>query len=280
MTNKNEFMGCDNIKQSNKLHLDKYYTPPKLAKYCIEKTYEIIGEDNITETIEPSAGNGSFSLQIPNCIAYDIEPEHESIIKQDFLQLNISYKKGRLIIGNPPFGDRNNDLVKRFYNKSIQIADYIAFILPISQYKNKVNLYQFDLIHSENLGLHIYTDRELHCCFNIYKRPQNGFNKRPQYRWKDIVIKRHTRGSNEIYKKDFDYDLRICCRGNIGRVCDYENQYAKEYCIKIYNNELKKQIIDIIVNADWNKIYPSISSPYLAQWQIYEYLKSKIPNIK
>jgi predicted RNA methylase len=67
-----------------KINLDKYYTPVELAKYCIDKTYEIIGKENITEIIEPSAGNGSFSLQIPNCIAYDIEPEHESIIKQDF----------------------------------------------------------------------------------------------------------------------------------------------------------------------------------------------------
>ena len=74
-----------------------------MAKYCIDKTYEIIGQDNISEIIEPSAGNGSFSNQL-NCIAYDIEPENNEIIKQDYLTLGLEYKKGRLIISNPPFG--------------------------------------------------------------------------------------------------------------------------------------------------------------------------------
>ena len=67
----------------SKIINDKYYTPIDLAKYCIDKTYEIIGKENITEIIEPSAGNGSFSNQL-NCIAYDIEPECDGIIKQDF----------------------------------------------------------------------------------------------------------------------------------------------------------------------------------------------------
>ena len=43
-----------------KIKLDKYYTSPELAKYCVEKTREIIGNDNITEYIEPSAGSGVF----------------------------------------------------------------------------------------------------------------------------------------------------------------------------------------------------------------------------
>ena len=86
-----------------KIKNDKYYTPQNLAKRLIEKTFEIIGKDNITEIIEPSAGNGSFSNQL-NCIAYDIEPENENIIKCDFLSLRMLYKKGRLFIGNPPFG--------------------------------------------------------------------------------------------------------------------------------------------------------------------------------
>ena len=84
-----------------KIELDKYYTPTDLAKYCIDKTFEVIGEENITDIIEPSAGNGSFS-NLLECVAYDIEPEHESIIKQDYLELKLEYRKGRLVIGNPP----------------------------------------------------------------------------------------------------------------------------------------------------------------------------------
>ena len=51
-----------------KINLDKYYTPKELAKHCID-TFWRTYFDGITEIIEPSAGNGAFSLQIPNCIA-------------------------------------------------------------------------------------------------------------------------------------------------------------------------------------------------------------------
>ena len=55
---------------------DKYYTSPELAEYCVKKTKEIIGEENITEYIEPSAGSGVF-LDFLNkpYLAYDIKPE-------------------------------------------------------------------------------------------------------------------------------------------------------------------------------------------------------------
>ena len=113
---------------SNKIDLDKYYTPLDKAKYCIEKVYQIIGENNISEVIEPSAGNGSFSLQIPTtCWAYDIEPEHESIIRQDFLTLDVDYLYGRLIIGNPPFGSRMN-LAQKFFKKSIGHEIHLSYL--------------------------------------------------------------------------------------------------------------------------------------------------------
>ena len=67
-----------------KIDLDKYYTLPEISKYCIEKTFEILKGEEISEIIEPSAGAGSFSNQIENCIAYDIKPEGENIIEQDF----------------------------------------------------------------------------------------------------------------------------------------------------------------------------------------------------
>ena len=92
---------------------DKYYTSPELAKYCVEKSKEIIGEYNITEYIEPSAGSGVFLNYLDKpYLAYDIEPEDDRVSKQDYLTLDLPYKKGRCIIGNPPFGDRNALSVK------------------------------------------------------------------------------------------------------------------------------------------------------------------------
>ena len=104
---------------SNKIDLDKYYTPLDKAKYCIDKVYKIIGENNISEVIEPSAGSGSFSLQIPTtCWAYDIEPEDDRIVKQDYLELEMGYKKGRVVGFNFPFG-KGNTLSVKFYKKSL-----------------------------------------------------------------------------------------------------------------------------------------------------------------
>lgn len=168
-----------------KIENDKYYTPINIANHCWDKVLKIIGKDNISEIIEPSCGNGAF-YHHGKCsphFGYDIEPKLEdfdsfyittnSIKKCDYLKENITYLPGRLVIGNPPYG-RCLNLAQRFFKKSIEIADYIAFILPISQYNNKQSFYEFDLIYSEDLGFQDYSGRNLHCCFNIYKRPDSG----------------------------------------------------------------------------------------------------------
>lgn len=73
-----------------KIELDKYYTSDELAKYCIERTKKIIGQDNITEYLEPSAGNGAFLSHLPkDTLSYDIEPEDNRIIKQDFFSFGL-----------------------------------------------------------------------------------------------------------------------------------------------------------------------------------------------
>lgn len=192
---------------SSKLHLDKYYTSKELATYCVNKVHSIIGKDNISEYIEPSAGGGVFLDCLPlNTLAYDIEPEDDRIIQQNFLNLDLPYKEKRLIIGNPPYGARNV-LSVQFFKKSIILCDYIAFILPISQLNNNQQMYEFDLIHSEDLGEREYTGKKVHCCFNIYRRPINNMlNNKPKNKLLDIKIV-EVRLKNKVVK---DYDLRIC----------------------------------------------------------------------
>lgn len=262
-----------------KINLDKYYTPVSLAEYCINKTYEIIGKENITEIIEPSAGNGSFSLQIPDCIAYDIEPEHESIIKQDYLKLELEYKKGRLIIGNPPFG-KHNTLSVSFYKKSCKISDFIVFILPISQLDNPNEMFDYDLIYSENLGNNKYSNIEVPCCLNIYTKPINGNNKKPINKLEDVSIDIHLRGrkTQEIF---YDSDLRICAFGaSAGKVVKYNNQYCKEILFIVNNSLLKERIVEVVNNANWIKRFQMTKTPCITRWQIVKYLKEQIPEIK
>lgn len=264
-----------------KIENDKYYTPKDLAEYIVEKTKEIIGEENITEYIEPSAGAGVFLdfLDKPYK-AYDILPEDDRIIKQDYLALDLEYKKGRCIIGNPPFGKGNYTSVK-FYKKAIKECDYIAFIQPISQYNNNLYMYEFDLIYSENLGNHSYSGINLHCCFNIYKRNKNGLNEKPNYKLKDVSLNGVAKGKSRNDKIPKNYSFSISAYGaSIGKICEYEYQYCQQIYFVIHNKEYENKIRMVIENADWGKQYDMISTPKLKMWQIYKYLKEQIPELE
>ena len=199
---------------------------------------------------------------------YDIEPEcnFQNVFKADYLQQNIAYLEGRLVIGNPPYG-RCLNMAQKFFKKSIEIGDYIAFILPISQLNNTQSMYEFDLIYSEDLGIHTYTDRKLHCCFNIYRRPVNGeFNNKPQIKLKDISIYRQD--SNGY--KDKEYDLRMCYWGDgtAGKILKDNENYSAEYKIKIHNDDLKDEIINILSNFNWKDYLNCIAMRKIQQFHI------------
>lgn len=269
-----------------KIKNDKYYTPKDLAEYVVNKTKEIIGENNITEYLEPSAGSGVFldilDKENKPYIAYDIEPEDDKnrIIKQDYLELELDYKKGRCIIGNPPFGIHNYTSVK-FYKKSIYFGDYIAFILPISQYKNNMYMYEFDMIYSENLGIKQYSNIDIHCCLNIYKRNIKGFNKKPNYDLKDITLRTVNRGKSRNDKVPMKYDLSISGYGaSMGKICEYENQYCQQTYVTINNEDLRNEVLKLIYNTNWKDLCKSTASPKLKHWIINKYLKEQIPELE
>lgn len=265
-------------KKSSKLELDKYYTPRALAKRLIDKTFKVLGEGEIMEIIEPSAGDGSFSSQM-NCIAYDIAPEAEGIIKQDFLKLDLPYKKGRLIIGNPPYGHGNTTSIA-FYKKAVAIGDYVAFILPISCLDGDMKMYHFDLIYSEDLGMQKYTDRELHCCFNIYKRPEHGLNEKPDYKLKDIEIKEYRRGGSYPIPPDgWDYAMCNFGDGSMGKSPQYIGQYCQEVYFYCHKKEYLSKMLELL---EYNKIrehVKSISMKRISVMRLYKYLKENIDGI-
>jgi hypothetical protein len=260
---------------------DAYFTPIELSKRLIDKTLEFIGIENITEIIEPCAGNGSFSKQILNCIAYDIDSKDKTITQQDFLTLKLEYKKGRLFITNPPFGPQNFLSVK-FYSKCCDGGDYIAFIQPISQYSNSFQLYKFDLIYSEDLGFQNYSGRDIHCCFNIYSRPKSGIlNKQKRWKFDDFKIFERRNVKGNIIQFKSDYDFRICGWGaKCGKILDNTEIYAKEYAFKIYNPKLKDKIYNCIKNIDLIKDFNIVSTPNISMQMLYRYLQNKIPELK
>jgi len=108
--------------------LDQFFTKDEVVITLLK----LINFNLYKRIIEPSAGLGTFSLNISNCEAYDIDPKHSSIIKMDFLNNNlITIPNETLIIGNPPFG-KQASLALKFINISCNLADTIAFILPAS----------------------------------------------------------------------------------------------------------------------------------------------------
>ena len=266
----------DTKQNSNKLHLDKYFTSDELAKYCVDKTKDIIGKD--IKFLEPSAGNGVFLKYLPKeTIAYDIEPECENIIQADFLELESPYDENLCIIGNPPYGSRLN-LALAFCNKSFELAEYVSFILPISQLNNNQSIYKYDLIYSEDLGKREYSDRKVHCCLNIYKKPiGKRYNEKINYKnseiieIREVIINGNPKRNREL--GDFEYDLAICAWGaSIGKECSV-GDFAKTFYIKIKDFENIEYYKNLIINAKWQELYPMTATPNLLQWQVCKYLE-------
>lgn len=128
--------------------------------------------------VEPSAGSGSFSKQIPGSIAIDLQPEDESIIKADFLTWKpvTNDREKTLVIGNPPFGQQCSLAIK-FIKHATTFASTIAFILPRSFKKESVQARipsDFHLISSTDIPDNSFTlngsDYSVPCIFQIWKQ--------------------------------------------------------------------------------------------------------------
>lgn len=272
-----------------KIAFDKYYTPPRVARWCIEKTKEIIGEENITEWVEPSAGCGMFSHQIPGCKAYDLYPQHEYIEQANFLELDLGgYKKGRLFIGNPPFGGNSGKLLKDFYNKCCVDGDYIAFIQPASYYNNYKKLYKFEIVFSCVIETP-YTNELLKTSFTIYKRNPDKTDFRPdKIILNDVTINDYHKSHKQkdtTASKIKEYDYSFVRWGNIFKQCKpYEA--AGVFTIKCNNENNKKEILEFFKWLyDYQKrtgvfTKKSISVGAITKENVRELLKICIPGIK
>lgn len=271
-------------KNSNKLDLDQYYTKYEDMEYCVNKAWDIIKDlgYGVSEFLEPSAGEGVFSNYLHtsglDVIAIDIEPKNEDIIKADFLDYKIEYKKDRFIIGNPPYGARLN-MAQKFFKKSIEIGDYIAFILPISQLWNTQSMYEFDLVFSEDLGkLTFSNSKKVHCCLNVYVRPKNGLNKKKSNKLKDISIYRQDKKNYDDIKED----IRICYWGDgtVGKVLTEDEHYSGEYKIIIHNEDVKDDVINLLNTINWKEELNSTAMKKIQQFHIINILKRYIKGIK
>lgn len=264
-----------------KIQDDKYYTPIDLANRCIDRVIETIGLENITDVIEPSCGDGSFFHhdKLKPSLGIDICPEVLSdvtVVTADFLEIDIPYFKGRLTLGNPPYGNKMN-LAQKFFKKAIEIGDYVAFILPISQLNNTQSLFEFDLVYSEDLGIVEFSGKKLHCCFNIYKRPEHGLNKKKSGRLKRVSFSRNDSKGFD----DFKYDVRMCAWGDsAGRIIGEDEHYAAEYKIKVADDcEFRNEIIDFLKTFDWRSYMKCIAMRKIQIFHIVNLLRENFKDL-
>lgn len=164
--------------------IDKYYTNDKAVNYCFNliKQYLDIDYEN-DMVIEPSAGNGAFINVIKqitkNNLFIDLEPENEEIKKQDYLNLDTSFKlnyRKTHVIGNPPFG-RQSSLAISFIKKSCEYCDSISFILPKSFKKDSLKKHfplNFHLLLEDELPLNSFLvegkEYNVPCVFQIWEK--------------------------------------------------------------------------------------------------------------
>jgi len=166
---------------------DQFFTPPDTAAHCLKRIAEHIDTLSVATWVEPSAGDGVFvralhATATATCIAMDIEPRSEGILKQEFLSWRPPPEEvvtGPVVVfGNPPFGNRGN-LALRFINHSFTFADHVAFILPpLFDSDGKgvpcTRVQGGRLIHSETLRTQfVYPDDKkikINCIFQIWTR--------------------------------------------------------------------------------------------------------------
>jgi len=158
--------------------LDKFYTVPSVAKECLSKVAERFSWNSWDLIVEPSAGNGSFFLQIPSSkkIGLDIRPDHSEIQTLDFFQFQPSEPFEKvLVVGNPPFG-KSCSLAVKFFNHAATFASVVAFIVPRTfrrvSIQNKLDL-SFHLIYDQELPLEpcsFSPPMMAKCCFQIWQK--------------------------------------------------------------------------------------------------------------
>lgn len=269
-----------------KIPYDKYYTSETLAKKVVDKAVATFGLENISEFVEPSAGGGVFLPFLEDTgkpvRAFDILPEAEGIETADFLTLDLPYKKGRCVIGNPPFFYKDK-IGLAFYRKACMVADYVVFVLPISIYKGSPAYCLFDLVSSERIEGELFSGREVPCCLNLYRRPKSG----------QLNVRKQTFGNSKVWFKTFcrsdqrndkipdGYVLGFCSFGGVGSPSTKIGQYASEIYVYCSDKNLAERIRAISTKESLLSYARqfSVSTPKLSVSRYWDYLRENLPEL-
>lgn len=232
--------------------LDRFYTPMPI----IEKCLTLLNLDEYDCIIEPSAGTGNFVDRLPICYAYDIAPEREDIIKQDWFKLDkniFNAYNNILVIGNPPFGEQNT-LAIQFFNEAAKFCNTIAFILPLSFKKNSIqnklnlNFHLENEILLEDCYFYLKNQEviEVPCVFQVWKK-QDSLRKKVQLKTTSDLF---------VYVSPNEADFRVQrVGGNAGKASfDLNRAKSSNYFIKNNSDKTNEEFVEYINQL----IFPSI----------------------
>lgn len=253
--------------------LDRFYTPPDVAAICIQQLdlseYDLI--------VEPSAGDGSFSHQLPSCIAYDISPGADDIQKADWMVLDKTFlSKGKsLVIGNPPFGEQGKKAVD-FFN-SCENATTIAFILPLSFRKpsmqNRLNLFfwlEKELDLSNSFFLFGNQKIKVPCVFQVWEKKEKQRAKKKG--------KTTTPYLDFVSPKEADFRIQRV-GGNAGRAdFDLSRAVSSNYFVKNRTDFSNSELVDIVNNLVFPTISFTVGPKSLPKTELIEVLEEELQN--
>ena len=218
-TNAAEMTPIANLSAAEKRNLDKFYTKPEIVADCVQDIITYLNPEG--QFIEPSAGNGVWLPHFDNIIGYDLAPDTENIIQQNFFDLDLTQYEDIHFVGNPPFADR---LAERFIEKMSNnpTTKSISLVLPaiLSKYNkhkcyNKYfhKLFEKDIPKDAFMDMSTGESKSVNCVFQIWVRKDIPRDTTPYDSLKDKP-KGFTWCSPE------KCDWAVCTKGSaVGKLC-------------------------------------------------------------
>lgn len=269
---------------------DQFFTPNDTAKYCYERSCQILQEKGVDISsyhfIEPSAGSGSFFdlLPLDRRTGIDIEPRNNEIVKSDFLEWYPN-TQNNICIGNPPFGMRGH-LALKFINHASQFCDFVCFILPQNFNSDgkgscKSRVKNLNLIHSEKIqSTFIYPSGKktnVNVIFQIWSKLHQSVEVKRDlkrlvklYSLSDGNLPSQKRNKKHI--DNCDFYLPSTCFGE-NKMKLYKSYYdlpqRRGYGIKIISNH--ETMHSAIESIDWNAAsFKSTNGAYNLRFDLIE----------
>jgi len=230
---------------------DKYYANPFVLQNLYDAVKENIPMEEVTEIVEPAAGDGAIIPYIEELAKeydiptqyYDRDPDIPEIEKMDFYKTTLEYLPGRLVMTGPPYSGRNYEL---FLKKAATLADWVAFISPHSYLDYKHPIPDLELIHQKDIGLQDFAgskvfggkDRDIKTAILIFKKVNPVTSDIDKALDEDFELKQFARGDD---LKGYEYF--VSRQGsNAGEVSDTPDDFFSSIGIKVKNEDMREDL--------------------------------------